>query len=119
MKLIANVFWFILAGLWLGLFWALAGLLWCITILGIPWGVQCFKFARLAFAPFGKEIVYGGGPGSVILNVLWLLLTGAEMAAAAAAWGLVLCITIVGIPWGLQCFKMAKLALLPFGSRVQ
>ena len=119
MTLIANLFWFVLAGIWLGLGWLLAGLLWCVTIVGIPWGVQCFKFARLSFAPFGKEIVYGGGPGSVILNVLWILITGAEMAIASALCGLLLCVTVVGIPGGMQCFKMAKLALLPFGAKVQ
>lgn len=118
MKLIGNILWFIFAGLWIGLGWALAGILWCVTIIGIPWGVQCFKFAKLAFAPFGKDISYDGGFGSLLLNILWLVISGAALALEALTIGCVLCITIIGIPLGKQCFKFAKLALLPFGSKV-
>ena len=65
MRFVGNALWFIFAGLWLGLGWALAGLLWCITIIGIPCGVQCFKYAKLGLWPFGAEFVYpcGGGAG--------------------------------------------------------
>ena len=102
----------------MGLTWLVAGIIWCITIVGIPVGMQCFKFASLAFFPFGKEIEYGGGTGSLILNMIWILLTGLPLAIEAAVIGCVLCITVIGIPFGLQCFKIAKLALMPFGSRV-
>ena len=89
----------------MGISWLLAGVLWCITIIGIPIGVQCFKFAGLCFFPFGKEVEYGGGAASVLLNLLWILLSGLPL--------------VVGIPFGLQCFKIAKLALMPFGSEVR
>ena len=119
MKFLGNLLWFFLGGIILGLGWAIVGLLWCVTIVGIPVGVQCFKFSRLAFFPFGKEIIPGGGVGSLVLNVLWLVVGGLELAATAAAVGLVYCVTIVGIPFGIQCFKFAELALLPFGARVK
>ena len=77
--------------------------------------MQCFKLAGLAFFPFGKDVVYGGGAMSLIANVLWMLLSGIPLAIAAVLNGLALCITIIGIPFGLQCFKLAKLALSPFG----
>ncbi|HMM30281.1 MAG TPA: YccF domain-containing protein [Clostridia bacterium] len=119
MRLIGNLLWFLLVGLILGLCWGIAGLFWCVTIVGIPWGVQCFKFAKLAFFPFGKEIVFGTGAGSFLLNILWLLLSGVELAVTAAVIGVVFCVTIVGLPFGLQCFKFAQLALLPFGAQVR
>lgn len=119
MRIIGNILWFVFGGLILGISWGLAGLLWCITIVGIPWGVQCFKFARLAFAPFGIKINYGGGVGSLLLNIIWLCLSGIPLAIEAAVLGLIFCITIVGIPFGKQFFKYAKLALMPFGATVE
>lgn len=118
MGCIGNALWFVFGGILLGLGWLLAGVLWCITIVGIPIGVQCFKFAKLAFFPFGKEIRYGGGVGSLLLNIVWLLISGIPLALEAALAGVVFCITIIGIPFGVQCFKLAKLALMPFGSEV-
>ena len=90
----------------------------CITIIGIPVGMQCFKFASLSFFPFGKEVRYGGGAGSFLLNVVWLIVSGLPLALEHAVFGAVLCATIIGIPFGLQHFKLAKLALMPFGSEV-
>lgn len=118
MSCLGNLIWFLVGGLWQGLSWLLVGLLWCITIVGIPIGLQCFKFASLAFFPFGKEVRYGGGAISTIVNIIWLLISGIPLAIAAVLDGLLLCITIIGIPFGLQCFKMAKLALMPFGAEV-
>lgn len=118
MGCLGNILWFIFGGFLSGLGWLLAGCLWCITIVGIPWGMQCFKFARLSFFPFGKEIEYGGGVGSLLLNIIWLLISGIPLALGSAVMGCVLCITVIGIPFGLQHFKLAKLALMPFGSRV-
>ena len=118
MNLIGNILWCLLGGLVSALSWFFAGLLWCITIVGIPVGLQCFKFASLSLFPFGKEVVYGGGAGSLLLNIIWLLVTGLPLAVAHALWGCVLCITIIGIPFGRQFFKIARLALTPFGSRV-
>ena len=118
MKTIGNLLWFLFGGLIGGLSWAIAGLLWCVTIVGIPIGRQCFKLAGLAFFPFGKEIQYGGGSVSFLVNLVWLLLSGLELATGYAVLGLLWCVTIVGIPVGKQCFKLAKLALMPFGARV-
>ena len=118
MGCLGNLLWFVFGGCLSGLGWCLAGVLWCITIVGIPVGMQCFKFAKLAFFPFGKEVIYGGGAGSMILNVIWLLVSGIWLALGSLVTGCVLCITIVGIPFGLQHFKLAKLALMPFGSQV-
>lgn len=118
LRLIGNILWFLLGGLIGGICWLLAGCLWCVTIIGIPVGLQCFKFAQLAFFPFGKEIRYGGSSVSFLINLLWILLFGWEMALCYAIFGLIWCITILGVPVGLQCFKMAKLALMPFGASV-
>ncbi len=117
MKLIANVIWFIFGGLWLGLSWALLGILLCITIIGIPLGKQCFKAAKLTFAPFGNKVQtqFDKYP---VANVVWAILIGWEMALAYLVSGLICCITIIGIPMGLQSFKLMKLAFLPFGATV-
>ena len=113
-----NVIWILIFGWGLAVTSCLLGLLWCITIVGIPVGLQCFKFASLSLCPFGKDILYQGGAPSLLLNILWLLISGLPLAIAHAAWGCALCVTIIGIPFGLQFFKLARLALLPFGSRV-
>lgn len=118
MRFLGNLSWCLLGGLLSALSWALAGLFWCITIIGIPVGLQCFKFASLSLFPFGKEIVYAGGAPSLLCNLLWLLISGLPLAISHAVWGCLLCLTIVGIPFGLQFFKIARLALFPFGSRV-
>ena len=76
MRLLGNLLWCILGGLLSALSWTAAGLLWCITIVGFPIGLQCFKFASLSLFPFGKEVVYGGGAPSLLLNILWLIFSG-------------------------------------------
>ena len=118
MGCLGNLIWFFCGGLLQGLSWTFAGLLWCITIIGIPIGRQCFKFASVAFFPFGKEVQYGGGTISLLANIVWLIVSGIPLAVGAAVNGLLLCITIIGIPFGLQCFKIAKLALMPFGATI-
>ena len=118
MRFVGNALWFLFAGLWLGLGWALAGLLWCITIIGIPWGVQCFKFATRLFCPCVKYVRLGGGLGSLIFNIILLCVSGLPLCVEAVRIGCILCITIVGIPFGKQCFKYAKLALMPFGADI-
>ena len=118
MSILGNILWFICGGLLSGLSWVLAGCLWCISIIGIPIGLQCFKFAGLALFPFGKEVVYGGGAVSLIANIIWLIVSGIPMAVGNAVAGLICCITIIGIPFGKQFFKIAKLSLMPFGAEV-
>ena len=119
MKTLGNIIWFIFAGLWEGLAWWLAGVIWCITIVGIPIGQQCFKLSKMMFFPFGKEIVYENvGPMSLIGNVIWILVSGIPLAIVSFINGALLCCTIIGVPFGLQCFKFGQLALAPFGARV-
>lgn len=118
MKTLGNILWLIFGGFFAGLAWILAGCLWCITILGIPVGKQCFKLAKLSFCPFGKRVVDNGGTVSCLVNVLWMLITGIEMAGANIIAGLILCVTIIGIPFGKQFFKLARLSLSPFGMDV-
>ncbi|RGT73579.1 YccF domain-containing protein [Mediterraneibacter massiliensis] len=119
MGCLGNVLWFLFGGFISGLSWCLAGCIWCITIIGIPVGVQCFKLASLSFFPFGKEVVYGGGAGSLLLNIIWLLVSGLLLAIEHAVLGIILCITVIGIPFGMQQFKLAKLALMPFGAEIR
>ena len=119
MSFLGNILWLIFGGFISGLAWILAGVICCITVIGIPIGLQCFKFAGLAFCPFGKDVVYGGSTGSLIVNIIWMIFFGIEMAIGNAIIGLILCATIIGIPFGLQFFKIAKLALMPFGARVE
>lgn len=119
MRILFNILWFVLGGFISTLGWLFAGLLWCITIVGIPIGLQCFKFSTLSFSPFGKEIKFDSKATSFLLNVAWFLFTGIELALTNALIGTVLCITIVGIPFGIQYFKIARLSLSPFGARIE
>ena len=118
MNILGNILWVIICGLILATLWFVFGVLWCITIIGIPVGVQCFKFASLTIWPFGRDIEFGGSVVSMIVNVLWIVFGGLAICITALVIGAVLCITIIGIPFGLQCFKIAKLALLPFGAKI-
>ena len=117
MKTIGNIIWIIFGGLGGALAFLLAGLVWCITIIGIPFGLQAFKMAGLVLAPFGKTVNtnFGAHP---IDNILWLLITGLVMALGYIFMGVVFCITIIGIPFGKQCFKLASLSAVPFGATV-
>ncbi|MBR3785087.1 MAG: YccF domain-containing protein [Firmicutes bacterium] len=118
MSVLGNFLWFVFGGFISGALWLISGLLWCVTIIGIPYGIQCFKFAGLSFFPFGKEIEYGGGVPSFLINLIWITLFGVEMAIVNLVIGAMWCVTIIGIPFGMQFFKIAKLSLLPFGARV-
>lgn len=118
MNFLLNLLWFFTCGIWQAASWFAAGILWCITVVGIPIGMQCFKFAGFVLFPFGKRIVYQGGTGSFLLNFLWVIISGFWLALAAIINGAALCVTIIGIPFGLQCFKFARLAFTPFGSQV-
>ena len=117
MKFIGNLLWFIFTGLVTALAWFALGLGWCITIVGIPFGIQAFKFAKLSLFPFGKVVSTNFGKRP-LLNILWFILGGFALAISFLVLGLVWCITIIGIPFGKQAFKMAKLAIAPFGATV-
>lgn len=118
MGTMGNVLWFLLGGALTGVLWTFAGLLWCVTIIGIPVGKQCFKIAKLCFFPFGRSVIYGNGTSSFLLNVLWIIFAGWSLAIESTTIGVLFCITIVGIPFGKQYFKIAHLALTPFGAEV-
>lgn len=119
MNTLGNILWLILGGLELAVAWAIIGIVLCITIVGIPLGIQAFKMAGLTLTPFGKSVVYGGGVGSLLANIIWVVLVGIWMAIGYVIAGVLNCITIIGVPFGIQSFKMAKLALWPFGAQVQ
>ena len=119
MKTLGNILWFVFGGFYTALGFFIVGLLWCVTIVGIPVGVQSFKLAKLSLFPFGKEVVYGGGAGKLILNILWIIFGGLSLAVSCAILGCLMCITIIGIPFGKQYFKLAKLALMPFGATIR
>lgn len=119
MGCLGNLLWVVCGGFISGLSWVLAGCLWCISIVGIPVGLQCFKFAALSFFPFGKDVEYGGDMVSLIVNIIWIVISGIPLAIEHAVFGCILCITVVGIPFGMQHFKLAKLALMPFGATVR
>ena len=117
MKVISNVFWILFGGLWLAILWGMCGVLLCMTVIGIPFGVQCFKIAGLAFLPYGRRVKVSIKKHPVA-NILWLIIGGWEMAIAHLFFGILSCITIIGISRGLQCFKLMKIAFLPFGAEI-
>ena len=120
MRTIGNVLWLIFAGIWLAIAYSLAGLVLCVTIIGIPFGIQAFKMAGFALWPFGYTVVTKPSSGvlEVVFNVIWLILFGWEIFVLHLVAGLVLCITIIGIPFGIQAFKLSLLALWPFGRTI-
>jgi len=122
MSLLGNVIWLIFGGLLAGLGYIVGGLLMCLTIVGIPFGIQSMKLGVATFAPFGKRIVEApgaNGPLEIVLNVLWLLLFGWEIALAHLVSAGILAITIIGIPFALQHVKLIPIALLPLGRSLQ
>ena len=121
MTLLLNILWFILGGFLVALAYILGGIILCITIIGIPFGIQCFKLSILGLAPFGREIRETEPPGgclSVIMNIIWILLPGLELALIHLFLAALFAITIVGLPFAAQHLKMTRLAILPFGFRV-
>ena len=122
MKTLGNLLWLLFGGLLIALFYFLVGLVMCITLIGIPFGIQLFKLGRYALWPFGHELVDGPNePGcvSVAMDLLWILTGWWEVALLHLVFGLLFCLTIVGIPWGLQHFKMILPALIPFGKEIR
>ncbi len=119
MKSLGNLLWLLCGGLLSGLLWIVEGCLWYATIIGIPVGKQCFRFASLSFHPFGKQVILPKGMSQFrFSNVFWFLFGGFVLAAGNFLIGVVLCATIIGIPFGRQFFKIAKLSLAPFGARI-
>ncbi len=121
MKTIGNVIWFILCGVWLAIAYLLAGLLACITLIGIPFGVQSFKLAGYVAWPFGRTLAESPGHrfSKGVMNIVWIVIAGLWLAIGHILFGIVLCITILGIPFGIKNFSMAKLAMFPFDFSVE
>ena len=119
MKLLGNIIWILFGGLFIALSYFMFGLLLCLRVVGIPFGLQLMKIAGFALWPFGHEVQAGpqdSGCLSVCMNILWIIFGGIEIALTHLGLGVVFCVTIIGIPFGLQHFKMALLALVPFGK---
>ena len=123
MSIIGNILWIVFGGgLILFLEYLIAGVVLCLTIVGIPFGVQCTKLSLLALLPFGKEIVHtkaASGCLSVIMNIVWILVGGIAISFTHIVFGILCAITIIGIPFAKQHIKIAALALVPFGRTVK
>lgn len=120
-RIVLNIIWLVLAGLWLAIGYLIAAVLMAITIIGIPFAVQAIKLAGYALWPFGRTLVPAATRHkglSAVGNVLWFILAGWWLALAHLFAGILLCITIIGIPLGVASFKMAGAALVPFGKRI-
>jgi uncharacterized membrane protein YccF (DUF307 family) len=120
MRTIGNILWFVLAGWWLALCYLIAGVLACVLIVTIPFGIAAFRLAGYSVWPFGRRVVVARDAGlpSLIGNVIWIVLFGWELALLHVVAGLLLMITIIGIPLGIASMKLAVLALVPLGTRV-
>jgi uncharacterized membrane protein YccF (DUF307 family) len=122
MNLLLNIIWLIFGGFLIVIGYLLGAVLLCITLIGIPFGIQCFKLAGLALAPFGREVREKEPPGgalAVIMNIIWIILPGLELAVLHLILALAFGITIIGLPIAAQHLKMTRLALLPFGFEVR
>ena len=122
MKFIGNLIWLIMGGLLTAVMYWIAGILMCITIIGIPFGIQLVKIGTLSLWPFGHDLTPIAGSESsclqIVFNVLWIVLGWWEIALTHLTFGLILCCTIVGIPWGIQHFKLAMASIIPFRKEV-
>lgn len=121
MNFLGNLIWLIFGGLFAALGYLFGGIILCITIVGIPFGLQCFKLAGLMLWPFGKKVISDTGNSgclSVLANVIWIVFGGIAVTINHIIMGAILYITIIGIPWGRQHFKMVEISLLPFGKKV-
>ena len=125
MRIIGDILWLVFgSGITLGISWLLIGCFWCITIIGIPIGIACFRIARFAFLPFSQELVSADEvgekavPGSLIMNIIWCIFCGFWLALIHWGLGIVCCTTIIGIPFGMAHFKIGLVAFAPLGKRV-
>ncbi len=119
MNILLNIIWVVFGGFMIAIEYVISSLLMMVTIIGIPFGLQTLKLAAVALWPFGTKVESSGWPSGClagIMNVIWWFIGGIPIALTHLCWGLVFCITIVGIPFGLQHFKLMRLALFPFGK---
>jgi uncharacterized membrane protein YccF (DUF307 family) len=118
---LGNILWLIFVGLWLAIWFVVAGIVMFILIITIPFGIQAFKMAGFALWPFGRHIEYRGrvaSPLHIIGNIIWIIFGGLWLAVHCLIGGAILCITIIGIPFGIQAFKLIPVVLMPFGADV-
>ncbi|WP_282771058.1 YccF domain-containing protein [Saccharomonospora viridis] len=120
MRALLNVIWLVLSGIWLALAYAVAGIVCCILIITIPFGIASFRIAAYALWPFGRTVTERRSAGipSLLGNIVWFLVAGWWIALTHAVTGILLCLTIVGIPLGIGNFKLVPVALLPLGRRI-
>lgn len=121
MNLLGNLVWLIFGGFLAALCYFFGGLVLCATVIGIPWGLQCFKIAGFILMPFGLKVVSdssNSGCLATLANIVWIICGGLASAIIHVVMGLLLSITIIGIPWGRQHFKLVELSLMPFGKRI-
>ncbi|GAA1878957.1 YccF domain-containing protein [Williamsia serinedens] len=120
MNTLLNIIWLVLAGLWMAIGYFLAGIVCCILIITIPFGIAAFRIGAYALWPFGRSVVRdpGAGVASAIGNVIWLIVAGIWLALGHIVTGVLLCLTIIGIPLGLANFKLVPVSLLPLGARI-
>lgn len=121
MNLLGNIIWLIFGGLLVFIEYMISGLLLCLTIIGIPFGIQCFKIGIMSLAPFGREVrEVPGDTGclSTLFNIIWIVVGGIWIALTHLVFGILLAITIIGIPFARQHFKLMSLSLTPFGKEV-
>ncbi len=122
MRVLGNIIWLVFGGLFAALGYILGGLAMCLTIIGIPFGVQSIKIGIASLAPFGKELVSDSDIGDtlhIVFNILWLVLFGWEIAIVHLSSAAVLALTIIGIPFAIQHLKLIPLSLFPFGQHLQ
>ena len=128
MSTIGNIIWILLGGIWMSIGWVIAGAIMFVTIIGIPWGRSCFVIARFTLFPFGHEAVsrrtvtgredLGTGIAGVLGNIVWLLLAGWWLALGHVLASVAMCLTVIGIPFGIQHFKLAGISLMPVGQTI-
>lgn len=119
MKILGNIIWLFFGGIIGCVLWFIAGILLAVTIIGLPFAKQCFKISGFVLWPFGRNVVAGNfGVMGLFGNILWVLVFGIELCIVHLIMGLLFCLTIIGIPFGKQHFKLAMLSLAPFGSKI-
>ncbi|MFE0750382.1 YccF domain-containing protein [Gordonia sp. NPDC058843] len=120
MKTILNVIWLVLCGLWMAIGYVVAGIICCILIITIPFGIASFRMASYALWPFGRTVIRKptAGVASTIGNVIWIIVAGLWLAIGHITTGLAMCLTIIGIPLGIASFKMVPVSLLPLGAEI-
>lgn len=120
MRTLLNIIWFVFSGFWLWVAYMLAGMICCVLIITIPWGIASFRMASYAAWPFGREVVDKPTAGimSVLGNVIWILAVGWWLVLTHIATGIALCLTIIGIPMGFANFKLIPVSLMPLGRRI-